>query len=85
MPPVQSRAPLPTERRCIGFEPFEGICTYSATVLPACLWCERCEKLRRAHLDKQIAAISKLFEKTPVSTTLPASTGRDVDEPKPMA
>lgn len=48
-------------RRCIGFEPFENVCAYTATVQPALLWCERCEALRRKHLDAAFASISEGF------------------------
>lgn len=47
---------------CIGFGEFEGRCENPADANDAHLWCERCEKLRVAHLTGQFAAITALFE-----------------------
>jgi hypothetical protein len=49
------------KRRCIGFAPHEGTCSWAATVQPALLWCQRCETLRRESLDRQFAEVSALF------------------------
>ena len=49
--------------KCIGFGEFEGkctnmVCSYSPH------WCERCEKLRRDSISKQLKAIMDSFQVT---------------------
>lgn len=60
---------LTAARRCIGFGEHEGLCSYSATVHPALLWCQRCEALRVEHVTEQMGALAGSFRRPDGSTT----------------
>lgn len=58
--------------RCIGYGPFDSRradpaqhCQNPADANRARLWCRRCEALRVAAIDNQMAAITKTFEEGP--------------------
>ena len=48
-------------KRCIGFGEHEGKC--ATKPVGKGLWCARCERLRRAHIDRRMKAIAETFEK----------------------
>ena len=49
--------------KCIGFGNFEGICNNKTGKLSK-YWCDRCEKLRRIYIGKQMTKLLKEFELT---------------------
>lgn len=46
-----------TTRRCIGYAEFEGICENDAGTPWTDYWCDRCDKIRRATIRKQLENI----------------------------
>lgn len=52
--------------QCIGYGEHRGACGNEAKAhhpeQTVAFWCERCEKLRRETIDKQLAEITKLFD-----------------------
>lgn len=47
---------------CIGFGKREGRCLNDAGSTHSQLWCQECDDARRAHITKQMEAISARFE-----------------------
>lgn len=48
--------------RCIGFGEFEGDCEAEAGSTHSGLWCQRCDDLRRAHIDARMKEIMARFD-----------------------
>lgn len=46
-------------KRCVGFGEFERKCTNEAGTAWTPYWCERCDKMRRDHITKQLKEIAK--------------------------
>ncbi len=51
--------------QCIGFGKYEKICTNTAGTKWSPYWCERCNKLRLEHIDKQFQELVKLHPRKP--------------------
>ena len=52
-----------TDKKCIGYGEFEGKCNNIAGTKCSPHWCERCNKLRLDHIDKQLATMRGYFSK----------------------
>jgi hypothetical protein len=52
--------PLRVNRRCAGFGVLEGVCAETAGHRNP-IWCDRCNDLRIAHLDRRMDEIRRLF------------------------
>jgi hypothetical protein len=52
-----------TDKKCIGYGEFEGKCNNIAGTKWSPHWCERCNKLRLDHIDKQLATMRGYFSK----------------------
>ena len=50
------------EKRCIGFDEFEGRCDRVAGSSHSKLWCQRCDDLRLASLERQFKEIARDLE-----------------------
>ncbi len=48
--------------KCIGFGEYEGKCENKAGTKWSPYWCERCNKLRIEHIDKQLTNIKDTLE-----------------------
>ena len=49
-------------KKCIGFGKYEGWCNNPSGSSHSKLWCQRCDDLRMAHLDKRFAELQTLFK-----------------------
>ncbi len=47
--------------RCVGYGPFDGRCPRAAGSSHSNLWCQRCDDLRRASIDRQLEQIEAWF------------------------
>src|SRR5690554_5553767 len=59
--PAPTKKPTPAPIRCIGYGEFEGKCENKAdrTTSPSGYWCERCEKLRRKTITRQMETLAR--------------------------
>lgn len=61
--------------QCLGFGKNQNTCTNQAggKMRPRSkYWCDRCEKLRREHITKQLKGLNELFDKKPSLCTCDA-------------
>lgn len=54
---------MKSEKQCVGFGDFEGKCTNKPGTPWTPFWCDRCDKLRREYITKNLEQILASFKK----------------------